>query len=558
MPLAKRWRYPAAAALVLAAIGMLSVAVFWDPVGERKTGRVFVDEFHSEWEPTERPFDTEWYGEDSEYNYACIYDYCSRFYEMSRLKTPIDDAALSACDVLIVKVPTSRYAPEEVAAIRRFVAQGGGLMLMGEHTNFRKTGTHLNDIACTFGFTFRYDCLFGVDTVFEQRYHPPLVPHPIIQHIPRLDFAISCSIAPGASAGRSVIRGTGLKNSMANYHVENYYPAPVDRPEMRSGAFVQLWATRHGAGRVVAFSDSTMFSNFSTFEPGNAELMLGMIEWLNRRDATGDPRWWLALVGLAFLVGGLVAARGWDGCWLVLLASGVLGWAVVAVGTRHYNRAAMPLPKSVRPMARVIMDRTVCNAGLSKCGFIGGKADEFGIFEHWVLRLGYFTARQRGTDALKGDLLIFLHPNLGVSRRFLGRLVDYVASGGKVLVLDSPENRRSTANTLLYPFGLSVNRAVALAGKLVSPEGWPSIPVESAWGIAGGQPFVHINGTPVGASVRHGKGLVCVIGFGSRFTDVNMGVTGDVIPDADLRKVFDFQFAMIRALIAGQTIGLQR
>jgi len=39
----------------------------------------------------------------------------------------------------------------------------------------------------------------------------------------------------------------------------------------------------------------------------------------------------------------------------------------------------------------------------------------------------------------------------------------------------------------------------------------------------------------VGAVARHGKdrgGL----GFGSRFADPNMGTTGDVVPNADLRR----------------------
>ena len=39
------------------------------------------------------------------------------------------------------------------------------------------------------------------------------------------------------------------------------------------------------------------------------------------------------------------------------------------------------------------------------------------------------------------------------------------------------------------------------------------------------------------------------LSFGSRFSDPFMGVTGDVEPDAELRKVFDLQFALLRALI---------
>jgi len=550
-PAPRKWQRPAAAALAGAAIAALTLAAVWDPAGTRKSGRVAFDEHHSTWEPTERPYDTTWYGHDSGYNYACIYDYCSRFYEMSRLAWEIDDNALSNCDVLIVKVPTSPYTPAEVAAIARFVERGGGLLLIGEHTDVFGTGRNINAVAREFGLEFRYDCCFGVDSVFDERYPPALVPHPIVQHMPPFDFAISCSIAPGASAGRIAILGTGLKNLPADYHASNFYPQAQDRPDMRYGAFVQLWATRRGAGRVVAFSDSTVFSNFSTFEPGKAELMLGMVEWLNHRNTYNYSRTLLVVLGLGLLAGGLFLARGWDSAWLALLAAGMLGWAAAVAGAREAHRAAIPLPKAVRPMVRVTIDRTLSDATLSKSGFIGGKPDGFGIFERWVLRLGYFTARRSGTDALQGDLVVFLHPERPPSEEFRDALVRYVADGGKVLILDSPDSAKSSANSLLWPFGLALNRNTRDKGLVKAPAEWPSFAVESACEVTGGAPFVTLSGRPVAATARHGKGTVTVIGFGSRFTDPQMGVTGDVVPSPDLRKVYDFQFALLRAIVGG-------
>jgi len=528
---------------------MLIMGLFLDMPGRRKAGRILVDEYHSTWEPTDRPFDTNWYGHDSGYNYACIYDYCSRFYEMSRLNTPINDAALQPCDVLMVKVPTSRYGQEEVATIKRFVEQGGGLLLIGEHTNVFNTGTHINDIAKIFGFSFRYDCLFGIDTVFEQLYRTPLVPHPIVQSIPPLNFAVSCSISPGTSLGRAVIRSTGLKSLPADYHASNFYPQVEDRAEMRYGAFVQLWTTHYGAGRVVAFTDSTIFSNFAAFEPGKAELMLSMLEWLNYRNFPYNLRPFLILLGLLLLAGGLALSRRWRGAWLVVVSAVILGWAAAAVSARAIHQHSMPLPRAARPMVQVVVDRTVCDAPLSKSGFIAGKREGFGIFERWILRLGYFTSRKRGPDALTGDLIVFPHPNRTVTSEFREELVKYVESGGKVLILDSPANAESTADSLLYPFGLTVKRSTNRSGLLKAPENWPTIRIDSACEVEGGEPIMWAANVPVAARVRHGKGTVTVIGFGSRFADAYMGVTGDVVPDEELRKVFDLQFLILKAII---------
>ena len=247
--------------------------------------------------------------------------------------------------------------------------------------------------------------------------------------------------------------------------------------------------------------------------------------------------------------------RAWDGAWLVLAASGMLGWTLAAVAVAAAQRAAMPPPPPVRPMVHVVMDRTVCDATLPKNGFIAGKEDGFGIFERWILRLGYFTSRREGPAVFCGDLVVFLYPNQPIPDDFRDRLVEYVVAGGEILVVDSPKNDGSTAGDLLQPFGLSVGPSVAQGGPLRTSAGWPAAAVEPASRVAGGKPFAWVGEDPVGANLRHGQGSVTVAGFGSRFTDAKMGVTGDVEPNDDLRQVFELQFSMLRAIIAGEMPG---
>jgi hypothetical protein len=45
---------------------------------------------------------------------------------------------------------------------------------------------------------------------------------------------------------------------------------------------------------------------------------------------------------------------------------------------------------------------------------------------------------------------------------------------------------------------------------------------------------------------------VVAVGFGERFADARMGVTGDVVPDEVLRRVFDYQFELMRRMAAGE------
>ncbi len=533
----------------------LIISGLWlDIPGERKKERVMVDEFHSTWERTDRAFDTEWYGQDSGYNYACIYDYCSRFYNMSRLTAAIDKTTLNNCDVLIVKVPTSRYAPEEVSIIEDFVKQGGGLMLLGEHTSVFDSGTYINDIAKEFGFRFRYDCLFDMDTTFEQLYNLPLVPHPIIQNMPYLNFAVSCSIEPLTKFGRAAIRSTGLKNLTADYHVSNYYPQPDDLAQMRYGAFTQLWTKHYGKGRVAGFTDSTIFSNFATFEPGKAELMLGMIEWLNHKNLRFNVTALLLLSGLIILTIGIILLRKLNSAWLLIMTSALLGWAAASAGAKTIHKYSMPEPQAKRPMINVTIDRTVCNSPLSRSGFISGQKNGFGIFERWILRLGYFTARKEGLNAISGNLVVFMYPNLTVSNEFRNTLVNYVTNGGKILILDSPENIDSKANSLLYPFGININRTTTQKGQLTAPQNWPTTTIDSAYPIEGAEAFLWVNNIPIGASLNFGKGTVTVISFASKFTDASMGITGDVIPNIEQRKVFDIEFNLLRRIMSSHEL----
>ncbi len=535
-------------ALIVAGAISITVGVFWVPSGPRKQGRILVDEHRSTWERTDKPYTTDWYGQDSGYNYACIYDYCSRFYEMDRLTTTIEEDTLNRCDVLVVKVPTSAYTAGEIDAIERFVRNGGGLLLIGEHTSVFNTGLHLNGIASRFGFRFRYDCLFDIDTPFSQLYRLPVAPHPIVQNMPPLDFAVSCSIDPGASPGRPVMLGTGLRSLSADYHASNFYPQVEDLAEARYGAFVQLWTARRGAGRVAAFTDSTIFSNFSTFEPGKAELMLGMLEWLNHRSVSPMVRPPLIILGIVCAAWGWRMGRRRSGACMVAMSAALLGWCIAVTGVRTIHQAANPQPEPVRPFTSAIIDRTVCDTPLSTSGFIATNANGFGIFERWILRLGWFTSRRQDSRVFDGDCLVFLYPNGHVTQEFRAAVARYVESGGRVLVLDSPENTRSTANAILHPFGLSMGETTQPKGILSVPDGWPTTTVDSAREVRGGTPFIRLGDVPVATMLRHGQGIVMVIGFGSRFSDTRMGVTGDVIPDAELRAVFNLEFRLLEFL----------
>jgi hypothetical protein len=555
--------------LIAVALGILGAGIVafigqWDPVGRRKTGRVMFVEKHSTWEPTDRPYDTDHFGHDPSYSYTLIYNYCSHFYDMSRLmeSDEIRPERLSQCDVLVVKIPTARFSDDEVAAITGFVERGGGLLLVGDHTNVFDSSTYLNDICRPLGFTFRNDLLFCIGSAYEQVVRPSVVPHPAIQHVPTMNYAVSCSIDPGSSLGRAVARNAGLWSLPPDYHADNYHPQAEYRPEMHYGSFIQLWATRHGKGRVLAFTDSTIFSNFCVFQPGKAELMVGMLEWLNHTSVLDRDGYRITLViltgaiGLALLAGGLLLARQHRVAWVVMLSAATLGTTLGSVAAAAVHLSGLPEPeqKADRPMTRVVIDRTVSEVPLSLGAFTQGDGDGYGLLEQWISRLGYFTMRRSGRQAFTGDALVIIGPTRSVSREYREELVEYVNGGGRVLVMDWPGSDGTTANSLLWPFGLVSDHSAGKEGLLAIKDGWPGMELTGCCAILGGEPFLWVDDTPVGARVAYGKGSVMAIGIGSVFDDTVMGDSWMTEPDADLLTIFDLLFAIVRGAVEDKPV----
>ncbi len=546
--------------LAAAGTGLAAFLWYWEPVGQPQSGRIMIVERHSTWEPTTTPYGTTMYGEAGSYNYAAAYDYCGQYFQMSRLleAEAIDDATLARCDVLVIKTPTSRYAEDEIAAVVRFVERGGALLMIGDHTNVFNMNTSLNDVSRHFGFSFRNDLLFRVGTPYVQQYRPPVVASPIVQHVPPMNFAVSCSIDPGCSPGRMVVRSSGLFSLPPAYHESNYHPQAEYRPNMHFGAWCQLWSCRYGQGRVLAFADSTLFSNFCVFQPGKAELLRGMLAWLNHRSVWDRraPRLGLVLalglLAVVLLAWGVWIGRRQSGIWILLLASGYAGWTLASIAVVASHRQSLPVPAVQRTQPHVVLDRTVSEVPL----FTGAFADDkeglgYGLFEQWIPRIGNWTSRATGRDVFAGDALVIVCPTRSVTAEYQQRLVEFVAGGGRLLVLDSPDVQGSTVNSLLWPFGMSSSAAGAEqnAGGLTWADGRgiPPMPLLASCRIDGGQPLARIGETPVAAQVRHGRGLVTAVGFGSLFNDTAMGTHWLPPPEQETLQRYEILYGLLRA-----------
>ena len=555
----------AALACVLLGMGIFGFTWVWDPPGRPLQGRVVVVERHSTWEPTDQRYDTEHFGHDPSYSYSLLYEYCQQYFHMSRLtqEERITPTRLANCDVLVVKIPTERWESQEVEAVVEFVRRGGGLLLVGDHTNVFNSSTYLNDICRQFGFMFAHDLLFWMPNAYYQPWRPSYPAHPAVARVPPMHFAVGCSVDPGQSRGRAAIWSAGLWSLPCEFHAPNYHPVPQWRSDMCYGAFIQLWAMRFGRGRILAFTDSTIFSNFCLFQPGKAELFREMLWWLMRRGLYDYPliRWTFPaiLVLFAFTLVAMALVFAWrESLWgWVLLGGALAGLALGIFVAEGCNRIGNTPPEVLRPAKWLIVDRTTSTVPLALGAFNEDRqGNGYGLLEQALTRIGYFTTRRQGLEAITGEGIVIVCPTKSVPHDFREALVRYVADGGRLLVLDSPESFGTTANSLLWPFGLEVLHATARGGKIRFEDGGPELEVEAACEVKGGTPFARIEDLPVASVAQFGKGKVVAVGFATLWNDRHLGEHWMIAEepkvfrredlDPGVRDRYDLLFAVLR------------
>ena len=436
-------RYAACAGLAfvagLAVVGLLAQV---DP-GRPKAGRVLLDEYNSNWEWTTQALDTEWYGQKSGYNYYSLGQWLQYYYQVDTNFSPRTPDLLAGYDVLIIKTPTAPFTPEELDAIDAWVRAGGGLFLIGDHTNVFGTSSYLNPLARRFGLRFRYDSTYDLQTLRVTLYERPgLLAHPAVLEMPPFLFATSCTLEAPLTAG-NVMVGYGLRALPVDYSTRVFFPDKDREQDYPFGLFLQSAAVQHGRGRVVAFTDSTVFSNFTMFIAGKSEYFLGVMNWLNHA-----ARWpWLtgALVLVAALggAGSLYLLRGLERrrAMTALLGALLLAAAVGPWGAQKLAEASYPLPEPHTAYTGIAFEGEHSRLALPTRPAASPPDASYQTFYVWTQRLGYVPSfSDTLEEALeRGQVLVLVNPALPLDPAEMVALEAFVRQGGRLLVLAEPQ-----------------------------------------------------------------------------------------------------------------------
>ena len=563
-----------ATSVVVAVVALVAALHLPDP-GVKKSGRILVDEAHSEWEKTNRLPDRDWYGTESGYSYGAMADYLDRHFDFRRHdEGKITPEVLEGCDVLFLKTPTIPYDADEVAAIEDFVHRGGGLLAFGEHSDVWGSSTHLAPVLRPFGIALRYDCVFDVDRQWEQLHEiSDIGRHPAVGSIPFFLFAVSCSIQADSWTARPMLQGRGLWTLPIAYSSANFYPVVTDRTDAVVGVFDQAVAQTHGKGRVIAFADSTVYSNFDAFSPGKSELLLHSVDWLDRTNARTGLRTALfvtaAVAGLAALVG-LIAGIGRLPLLLATTVAATTAASIGSFGCDVLRRASYPIPTPHTAMRTIAFEVPHADAELAIYGFQQQPRKNYDVFYQWALRADAFPRAALDWDeAFEADVVVLTRPRGVVTSEQRDRMGRFLEAGGSVLLLEAPGRDDSIANDLLASYDMEVGATPCRGESLIVPphdatvgdlrgdaggrQGVGSVAVK------GGEPLLSSSkGEVVAAWRRVGKGTLVVAGIASVLTTPAMGGHYSKVPDEKLRARYELVFALYQGLLDGnvaETVG---
>jgi len=447
---------------ILASVGVIlsfaTMCVVWnmeDP-GIAKSRRVLIDEYHCDgWESVEEHLDKENYGgQRSVYTYTSLVEW---FRDMGMPVTINKDNDLTMnladYDIVILKTPQKGYSKAEIENIHRYVENGGGLFVVGDHTNLFGMSDYFNELLRDWDIRFEKDATYNVETTGLSVYRPRgLFVDSIVSPMEYYKFATSCSIKSGLGV-KSVITGYGLCSEQMDISHINFFNNMIPETHDKWGMFEQCVKKNVKKGRVAVWSDSTTFSSFSVFMHDNPELILGIVEYLSRSNTVsfGALRIvsvvvFLALVAVLIRVMTGEKERADKNKKLlkaffavatpaaIIVATGISG----AADRNNYGKKVVDSLNSQK-MVYFVTE----NSGDYFSNFIGdfsrNQQENYSNFFIMFQRLGWFNREVPNISENIRDnalALVVMNPTEPMSEKELKNLETYVKEGGTVIVCD--------------------------------------------------------------------------------------------------------------------------
>jgi len=196
-------------------------------------------------------------------------------------ESPITYDLLSKYTVVIILDPREDYTPQEVAAIRKYVENGGGLFIAGEWFKYSNVD-NFNSIVGNYGIRFNADELMDDENNNGKPYYPFIgiynKAHPAMKFVPN-DWTIYYNGGTLTISGNAVWLIKGYDTSYSIDADGNVVMAKGTNPILAA-------AVEAGRGRIIAYGSSKALSDAYHFKyiASNWPFIKGALLWLARQE----------------------------------------------------------------------------------------------------------------------------------------------------------------------------------------------------------------------------------------------------------------------------------
>jgi hypothetical protein len=425
-----------------------------------------------------------------------------------------------------------------------FVARGGNVFFLGDHTFLKNGKNPLNIFLEPSSIRFRNDSVKNMIPGWFEAYDIRLA-----QPFPRLDndaqnslgllVGASLDITPPAEAlilGRYGFSDLGTETADDKKgHLGDYR---FTRNE-RLGDLVLVAGQRYGKGRVIVFGDTTSFFNSNT--SSTYRFIQAVFTYFRAQSLGGSTRPGIMLPLAALLLGvGLVVLRQFNGRIAIPLTLGVmLAYALLWQASLRL----LPFdPTAAR--ARLALIDYSHNPCVSRHGGMGDSLNgvKVNLMRHGLLPL----AADAWDPALvrSANCLFLVAPQQRFSAAEIADVKSFLADGGNVVLACGRENRAGS-QALMAAFGLDVTNEPL--GRFFDKQAFGSpVSFYSSWVIAVQTPGADIltasGDKPLIVAAPWGKGRFVLIGDSGFFLNRNLESDGKY--DANnilfLRRLLDY------------------
>lgn len=515
-----------------------------DPLAREKDSKIVYDGFH-------HGLDSAFFENDT-ITHSTLRYLNSIGYNASILEEPISPGSLEGVSVLILETPEETYTSEEIDYLTDFVNNGGGLFVLGDHTNIMDCYNTLNPILHKFGLHLNFD--------YSMLWEP---------HFASLAGFDSTEETAGATL--TLNRSDALILYALKYTTwadlgdwaaidHAYLGDVVPQKNEQYGVLPICAAVNYGKGRVVAIANSDSMSGPNLlYNYGFINRIMG---YLNYENSFLKDTWFQVLLVVLVLLG-IFRTR------LASIPPLIISIALVLM----LVQIQAAISETPEPSNLIALD--IGHVNIEGYGSPHQYKNVF--FSIFAQHYGFnpVLTKEVPKDMEKYKAYVTMGPTESFSPEEAQRLKSYVQDGGTLVVFDgyhsdTPANTsNNAANSLIKDFGLYLNGS--LLGEIsyfnyttwgfnlpylqqtrigIVPQDNPlmkdihgNITMYSAVEILGGTPLaLYNNTTPVMALQSLGSGRIIVIGDHTIFKEFVRYEPVFSYPDPNLKKFIDNLF----------------